>query len=131
MIIKTNWTALDFPTAIEMERIRSNIKLLKDSYVAYKEIPSNLDYMTIEKANDIERIIHELDYILMWMKNNYIYSGVANCGQPRVWQQRFRRMYTYFVPQTWAELNYEYWNEIENLTFESKGVGYKSRDTEL
>ena len=54
-----------------------------------------------------------LDKIIKYMENNFVYCGVASCGQNRVWQQRFRRKYTYSVGSTWDGLSYEYWSEIE------------------
>lgn len=99
--LKTNWNEKDFPTAIEMERIRNNVDIVKKAYTAFTEIPANLDYMTIDKANDIERILFEIDYILAGMENNFIYCGVSNCGQERVWQQRFRK------PKTWNAQPYK------------------------
>ncbi|MBQ8298669.1 MAG: hypothetical protein IJX99_02195 [Clostridia bacterium] len=116
---KTNWTMLDLPTQSKIERIRKNINTLKQAYFSFTKIPSNLDYMTCQKANDIEKILHEIDYILMWMENNFVYSGVANCGQTRTWQQRFRRINSYIVPRTWRQLTQEYWNEFaESDTWE-------------
>lgn len=90
--VKKNWQMSDFPTSSEMERIRQNVNDLKEAYFAFTEIPENLEYMTIEKANDIEKILSEIDFILTSMENNFIYSGVASCGQNRMWQQRYRRI---------------------------------------
>lgn len=90
--VKKNWQMSDFPVSSEMERIRQNVNALKEVYFAFTEIPENLEYMTIEKANDIEKILSEIDFILISMENNFIYSGVANCGQNRMWQQRYRRI---------------------------------------
>lgn len=129
--VKTDWTMLDFPTEFQIERIRTNINRLKEAYFSFTQIPENLEYMTFEKANEIERILHELDYILMWMENHFVYSGVANCGQTRTWKQRFRRKYSYLLLRTWVELENEYWNELEGLTFADKEVSYYARNTEL
>lgn len=90
--VKTDWDMKDKARdTADMERIRQNVNRLKQAYFSFTQIPANLDYMTFEKANEIERILHEIDYILMWMENNFIHSGVAVCGQNRLWQQRFRR----------------------------------------
>lgn len=129
---KTDWSMKDKARdTADMERIRQNVNRLKEAYFSFTQIPENLEYMTINKANGIERILHELDYILMWMENHFIYSGVANSGQVRTWQQRFRRKYSYFVKSTWEELDYEYWNELDGLTFADKEVSYYARNTEL
>lgn len=117
--IKKDWTMSDFPTSSEMERIRKNVNTLKQSYFSFTQIPENLEYMTWQKANDIEKILYEIDKIFKHMENNFVYCGVAGCGQNRIWQQRFRRKYDYTIFVTWETLNYEYWNEIdENSTWE-------------
>lgn len=90
---KTDWTMSDFPTSQELERIRTNVNNLKQAYFSFTQVPRNLENMTFAKANDIERILDEIDKILIIMENNFIYSGVAVSGQNRVWQQRFRRKY--------------------------------------
>ena len=90
---QTNWNMSDFPTDQDFERIRQNILNLKKAYVSFTEVPANLKNITYKKANDIERILYEIDYILKSMENHFVYSGVANSGQTRMWQQRFRRKY--------------------------------------
>lgn len=89
--VKKNWQMSDFPTSSEVERIRQNVNALKEAYFAFTEIPENLEYVTYEKANDIEKILSEIDFILTSMENNFIYCGVASCGQNRMWQQRYRK----------------------------------------
>ena len=101
IVTKTDCNMTDFPTSSEMERIRNNVKTLKEVYFSFTQIPENLEYMTIEKANDIEKILYEIDKILIDMENNLIYCGVAGCGQDRVWQQRFRK------PKTWISQPYK------------------------
>lgn len=130
IITKTDWTMSDFPKAFEIERIRTNISTLKNAYFSFTKIPENLEYMTWQKANAIEKILQEIDYLLISMENNFVYCGVANCGQNRIWQQRFRRKYSYIVPISWLEFPYTYWNELsENATWEE--VSYDNRNIEL
>ena len=91
---KTNWSMDDFPTQAQLERIRSNVDTLKTTFHAFTNVPTNLNKMTYQKANDIEKILDEI-YRLMWGTENwYIYSGVSNSGQKRLWQHRFRQFFT-------------------------------------
>lgn len=99
--VKTDWSASEFPTYEELERIRNNVKILKEVYFSLTQIPENLDYMTYEKANDIEKILFEIDKILGDMESNFVYCGVPSCGQDRIWQQRFRK------PKTWISQPYK------------------------
>lgn len=119
--VKKDWSMSQFPTHSELERIRVNINRLKQAYFSFTQIPENLEYMTWQKANDIEKILYEIDKILKHMENNFIYSGVANCGQNRLWQQRFRRKYSYFNVKKWADLMQLYWSDF-NVDDTWKGV---------
>lgn len=98
---RTDWKESDYHYSKDLERIRTNINRLKEAYFSFTQIPENLEYMTINKANDIERILFEIDKIIGCMENNFIYCGVSNCGQNRVWQQRFRK------PKTWISQPYK------------------------
>lgn len=73
--IKKNWTMSDLPNVNDMERIRSNVNALKTAFYAYTEIPENLEYMTIEKANSIEKILVEIDTLISNMVYQFLYSG--------------------------------------------------------
>lgn len=57
------WVISDFRTESEMERIRKNILKLKNSYyqVEMTNVPSKITYTNIKQANDIEKILFELD----------------------------------------------------------------------
>lgn len=122
IITKTNWSMSDFPTSQELERIRSNVNMLKQTYFSFTEVPTNMDNMTYKKANDIEKNLFEIDKILKHMENNFIYAGVGNVGSNRIWQQRFRRKYIQVILVLWEDLKQIYWNEIdENSTWEEIG----------
>lgn len=95
IITKMDWTMLDFPMQSDMERIRTNLETLKNAYYSFANLPAIAENMDYKKANAIERILHEIDYLMERMENNFVYSGVAGCGQARVWQQRFRKNKTW------------------------------------
>lgn len=63
--IKTNWNLRDYPTRLQIDRIRGNIDYLKDMLQDLKtetiEYANTLDY---EKANALEKIIYDVyEYI--------------------------------------------------------------------
>ena len=93
MTFKTDWSKYDMPTEANMERIRTNIKTLRQNYYQGTAIYSNLKKMTYQKANNIEKILNELNNFYESMVNSYVRCGVARMGQSRVWQQRFRKFY--------------------------------------
>lgn len=79
--IKKNWTMSDLPNTTDMERIRSNVNAIKTAFHAYTNIPENLEYMTIEKANDIEKILSEIDFLIKNMISSFRYSNTFNSGE--------------------------------------------------
>ena len=79
--IKTNWTMLDLPTQSEMERIRENVNRLKEADFSFTQIPENLEYMTWQKANDIENILYEIDTLLKNMISQFYHCGEIYSGE--------------------------------------------------
>jgi len=115
---KTDWAMEDFPTMVQMNRIRLNVKEIKDAYYSYTNLPTNVNQMTYTKANQIEKILDEINSLFNNMRNYFVYSGVANSGQSRVWQNRFRR-YADMFNTTWNDLTETYWSDFEeNETWE-------------
>lgn len=108
--VKTDWVMVDAmttensPTEAQMERIRQNLIILRNAFFTLSTTPAtpeNLDFMTFQKANDIEKILFDIDKVIEHMENFFIYCGVPNCGQERIWQQRFRK------PKTWNAQPYK------------------------
>lgn len=79
--IKKDWTMSDLPNTDDMERIRKNVNAIKTAFHAYTEIPENLSYMTIEKANGIEKILSEIDFLTKNMISYFKYSNTFNSGE--------------------------------------------------
>lgn len=79
--IKKNWTMSDLPKTTDMERIRNNVDKIKTAFHAYTDVPENLNYMTIEKANDIEKILSEIDFLTKNMISSFRYSNTFNSGE--------------------------------------------------
>ena len=79
--IKKNWNMSDLPNTTDMERIRSNIDAIKTAFYAYTEIPENLEYMTIEKANAVEKILSEINKLIKNMCNEFRYSNTFSAGE--------------------------------------------------
>lgn len=79
--IKKDWAMTDLPNVNDMERIRSNVNAIKTAFHAYTNIPENLEYMTIEKANAIEKILNEIDFLSKNMISCFRYSNTFNAGE--------------------------------------------------
>ena len=79
--IKKNWNMSDLPNVNDMERIRCNVNVIKTAFYSYTDIPENLNYMTIEKANAIEKILYEIDNLIRNMGNEFRYSNTFCSGE--------------------------------------------------
>ena len=92
---KTNWTRKDFLNVTQLARIKSNVMAVKNAYKTYIDTPSvsGTGNMTFAEANRIEKILKDLDEILINMQRYFVFSGVASCNQQRFWQVRFRMIH--------------------------------------
>ena len=91
---KNDWKIEDKPNHEQMEKYLNDLKQLKETFFVLQsspQIPNDMVSLTYEEANNIEKLIYDIDFILKIMEQNFIYSGVSTCGQERLWQQRFRR----------------------------------------
>ena len=91
--VKTNWTSEDMQKVSEIQRYIDNIAELKNKYYTSIEgtMPTVSTWLTVEGANYLEKLLVNIEEIIINMTQNFIHCGVANCGQSRLWQQRFRR----------------------------------------
>ena len=91
------WLISDFRKNEDMERLKDNIDNLRNAYpyLVSPVTPNPIKYESIQEANDIEEILYKINEIIINMTQNFIHCGVANCGQSRLWQQRFRRTKDY------------------------------------
>lgn len=78
---------------VSIKRYLDNIQILMEKFFVLAttpELPSSLDGIDIEKANNIEKILFDLNNIISYIENDYVRMGVGNMGAVRFWQQGFR-----------------------------------------
>ena len=81
---KTDWSESDTPTASQMETYRLNIASLRAVIAVLASTPETpermraLDYV---KANDIERILQDLDTLITNMEQAWFFSGELYAGE--------------------------------------------------
>ena len=90
---KTDWTTTDMRTTSDMTRIKNNIVALCNGFTYITRPYSNVTPWRYTTANRWEKVLDELRQFLASMENYSVYSGVANSGQPRLWQNRFHHIY--------------------------------------
>ena len=89
-IQEKKWLISDFRKQEDCDRIKENYNILKNA-CNYEFNTPDFKWESIEEANNIEKILYDINKIIICMKEYYVYSGVANSGQNRMWQNRFRR----------------------------------------
>lgn len=113
------WDISDIRNSADKSRIRGNFNSLKDSFFYSFSIPT-CNWEDINDANNIERILYNLDQTIKGMEGYFVYSGVANSGQTRLVQNRFRRT------SDWNTLRYsldKYNLQYNNVTPDTSKVG--------
>lgn len=81
---KADWSESDTPTASQMETYRGNIASLRAVIAVMAATPKTpetmraLDYV---KANDIERILQDLDTLITNMEQAWFFSGDLYAGE--------------------------------------------------
>lgn len=81
---KTDWSESDTPTASQMETYRLNIANLRAVIAVMASTPKTpetmrfLDYL---KANDIERILQDLNTLITNMEQAWFFSGDLYAGE--------------------------------------------------
>lgn len=124
-IVETkSWKDGDFFQVSKIPRYLDNIKRIRNAIARNSSVPAvPSSYKPFNNANDIEKILLEIHKTVINVENNYIHAGVSRCGQPRVWQQRFRRS------QIWDSFNLSiaaYNKEVQYLSVTNLSASAKT-----
>lgn len=75
---ETDWTESDIPTASQMDKylenarkIRSAIKVMEST----PNVPKTMAFLTFQKANDIEKILLDVESLINSMRRVYMRAG--------------------------------------------------------
>lgn len=83
MQFKTDWSNEEI-TRKEAERYINNLKTLRD-YLKMESttplVPNTMNGMSIDKANDIEKILFDINELLEKMTANFRYANDLYCGE--------------------------------------------------
>lgn len=81
---KTDWSESDTPTASQMETYRLNIAHLRAVIAVMQstpETPETMRALNYVKANNIERILQDLDTLITNMEQAWFFSGDLYAGE--------------------------------------------------
>ena len=84
-VLRTDWTDEDVPTASDMETYLSTVSALKAVLSAAQTIPDSMSGLTVDGANNIEKLLIEVYDQLRRMAQSFIYSGMTYSGV--IWSQ--------------------------------------------
>ena len=82
--VKTTWTVQDKPQKVDFERYCQNVKTLRDLLTVYSTTPQaptttkKLDY---QMANDLEKILVDVNDLINKMEKTWFYSNDVFCGE--------------------------------------------------
>lgn len=80
---KTDWTPSDTPTPAQMDTYLQNLAKLKAAMPTLETVavPDTMRWLTIEKMNAIERILHDLGEKIRNIQYTWCACGEASCGE--------------------------------------------------
>lgn len=78
---KTNWTVEDIPTQAQMATYLGNVQALKDGFYGTTDLPETMDKLTADGANNIERLLCEIEQNIHNMTEAWYYCGELYCGE--------------------------------------------------
>lgn len=78
---KTNWTVEDIPTQAQMATYLGNVQALKDGFYGTTDLPETMDKLTADGANNIERLLCEIEQNIHNMTAAWHYSGELFSGE--------------------------------------------------
>lgn len=82
--VKTDWNRWSVPTKTDMERYLGNVETLRGLITVYPSTPATPTInqrMNYKRANDIEKILVDLDDILTKIPNSRFYAGEIYSGE--------------------------------------------------
>lgn len=83
-VIKKDWSGTDNPTLDDMKRYMKNIADIRAALAVFSntpEAPTTEKRLTYQMANDIERILLDVDGLITRMAKTYFYSGDLYSGE--------------------------------------------------
>lgn len=81
---KTDWTVEDIPTAAQLTAYLADVATLRGVLTVLPgnpEVPADMAGLTWREANDIEKILEDVDAVIDIMITTFVPCGEAICGE--------------------------------------------------
>lgn len=121
--LRTDWDVTEIFTPEDGKHYLSVMRKLKESYFTLfdtPELPDNIQRLFElgghERANDIEKLLFDIEKITVWMVNSFFYSNQFYSGENiEIAGFRFtvRRPWSELQKLTWKELQTQSWYTIQ------------------
>jgi hypothetical protein len=82
--VKTDWLELDWVTPFTVSKYLSSISALKAAFELMKttpKVPADMNGFTYAEANNIEKILEDIDFLLTNAAKAWYYSGDVFSGE--------------------------------------------------
>lgn len=80
---KRDWTAADIPSATDLARYLADIAAIRGALAVYAttpESPTDMEWLTWQEANDMEKILVDVESVINTMILTFVPCGTAICG---------------------------------------------------
>ena len=81
---KSDWTEADYNNAAALDYYLKDISLIRGAIAVTSDtppVPADLQGLTWWEANDIEKILMDLDFLITQMRKSFFYSGEISSGE--------------------------------------------------
>ena len=81
---KTDWQPSDWPTPQTMEQYLDDLNELRRQFTVMEstpKVPADMVCLTVDEANDIEKILEDIDLLLTNIAAGWLYSGEIYSGE--------------------------------------------------
>lgn len=82
--VKTNWTRQDVPTELDTARYLQNITAIRSALAVMQstpQVPADMVGFSITEANNIEKILLDVEQLISNMQASFIYSNEIYGGE--------------------------------------------------
>lgn len=80
---KTNWNEEDVPSSVDMEAYLQQVATLRAVIPVFSttpDVPLEMNYLTYQEANNIEKILVDIETLIFNMKAAFRHCNAAVCG---------------------------------------------------
>ncbi len=78
---KTNWAVGDIPRDSEMARYLGDVQSVKSAFYGTTPLPESMEHINFTDANNIEKLLEEIETYITRMVDGFRVCGTFHCGQ--------------------------------------------------